>query len=186
MQGDDPKFAGNPAGASMMPTRLATGTLAYSGRKPSLPSMSNMSLQIGWDGSSVTGIYRVCTDGTTRWDNPFQVPVEANLSTEDNLFSAKLTGTSTTSADNSGNLTIQFNDILLTDLKGTFSWRDVNGWSSESDVCAGARIRFATLHEAWSTKAVSVQDGLSPAFINVECPTGTDAAIVFSAVPSFN
>ena len=182
---DDAIFATGPAAASEAAKISAAGSVLYFGRSSSLPTSSTISLDTAWDQSVVKGDYVSCDDGTEEWRDYYVVPVTAKLSTADNLFSATLTGTVENAADNSGDLWLHFDDLELSDLRGTFSWRDVNGWSSESDVCAGVRIRFGALLQKSGTKALIQRDQIQ-GFINVECPNDTPPKIAFSAVASFN
>jgi hypothetical protein len=161
------------------------GNVSYSGASASLPTSSQISLQIDWDQSSVSAQRVTCPNEDGRWVGPYVIPVRAKLTTADGVFSETLSGTVENLKDNSGDQIVHFNDLALSDLQGTFSWRDVSAWSKESDVCAGATLRFGMLLQKSSTKAITLQDTL-PGFINVECPSDTSAPIVFSALPTFN
>jgi hypothetical protein len=184
-QAGDSSFAGYPAGATVAATMSATGNVTYSGASASRPTSSKISLQIAWDQSSVSAPFVTCPDGNNRWQGPYEVPVKAKLTTADGLFSETLTGTVDNAKDNSGDQMVHFKDLALSDLQGTFGWRDVSAWSTASDACTGAILRFGMLLQKSSTKAITLQDAL-PGFINVECPSRTTAPIVFSAVPTFN
>jgi len=81
-------------------------------------------------------------------------------------------------------LELYFNDLALSDLHGTFSWRDVNGWSSESDVCADVRVRFGELRLKAETNTL-VGSGQYPGLLNIECPSDTPPLIAFSAAVNF-
>jgi hypothetical protein len=142
-------------------------------------------LDVAWDQSSVKGNFVSCDNGTEEWRDYYVVPVTATLSTADDLFSATLTGTVENAADASGDLWVHFDDLHLDDLRGTFSWRDVLGWSSELDVCADVRIKFAALLQNSGTKALVHRDQIQ-GFINVECPSDNPPKIAFSAVARFD
>jgi len=182
---DDAIFATGPAAASAAAKISAAGSVLYFGRSSSRPSSSTIALDTDWDRSIVKGNYVSCDDGTEEWADYYVVPVTAKLSTADNLFSATLTGTVENAADNSGDLWVHFDDLHLADLKGTFSWRDVLGWSAESDICADVRIKFGALLQKSVTKTLVQRDQLQ-GFINVECPSDSPPKIVFSAVASFD
>ncbi|HYQ04203.1 MAG TPA: hypothetical protein VER96_36275 [Polyangiaceae bacterium] len=176
---DDPKFASGPAAAVAAATMSASGTVSYSNRSSSLPTSSTLSLDIAWDQSTVEGSHLTCDDGSEKWGSYFTVPVTAQLSTSDGLFSATLTGKVKNAADGSRDLELYFDPMALSDLHGSFSWRDVNGWSSESDVCADVRILFSELRLKADTVTL-VQQGQLPGFINVDCPSETPPVLVFS------
>lgn len=180
----DANFAAGPARAVAAATITASGTVSYSGRAPALPTSSTLSLDIEWDQSSVAGTFFICDDGNDRWDTYFTVPVTAKLSTADNLFSTTLTGTVKNAADGSRDLEIYFDNLALSDLHGTFSWRDVNGWSSESDVCADVRVQVGWLRLEAETNTL-VRGGQYPGLINIECPSDTPPRIAFSAAVNF-
>lgn len=182
---DDAIFATGPAAAAEAAAISATGSVFYYGRSATLPTESTIMLDVAWDQTSVKGDYVSCDDGTEKWKDYYVVPVTATLSTADDLFSATLTGTVENAADASGDLLIHFDDLQLDDLRGTFSWRDVLGWSSEVDVCADVRIRFAALLQKSGTKALVHSDQIQ-GFINVECPSDIPPKIVLSAVARFD
>ena len=182
---DDPTFAKGPAAASAAASMSASGNVSYSARASTLSTSSTISLDIAWDQSVVNGSFLTCDDGSEKWGTYFQVPVTANLSTADNLFSATVTGNVENAADGSEDLSLHFDDLALSDLHGTFSWRDVNSWSSESDVCANVSVRFSELLQKAETKTL-VHRGQLPGFINIECPSDTPPYVAFSAVANFN
>ena len=184
-QAADSSFADYFAGASVAAKMSVAGNVSYSGASASLPTNSKISLQIAWDQSSVSAQRVTCADENGRWVGPYVVPVSAKLTTADGLFSETLTGTVDNAKDNSGDQMVHLNDLALSDLQGTFSWRDVSAWPTESDVCAGATLRFGSLLQKYPTKAITLQDAL-PGFINVECPSDPTAPIVFSALPTVN
>lgn len=184
-QPGDSSFADHFAGASAAAKMSVAGNISYSGASASLPTNSKISLQIAWDQSSVSAQRVTCPNQDGRWVGPYIIPVTAKLTTADGLFSETLTGTVDNAKDNSGDQMVHLNGLALSDLQGSFSWRDVSAWSKESDVCAGAMLRFGMLLQEASTKAITLQDTL-PGFINVECPSDPTAPIVFSALPTFN
>jgi hypothetical protein len=181
---DDAIFATGPATAAEAATISAAGSVLYFGRSSSLPTQSTIMLDIAWDQSSVRGDHITCDDGTDKWGDYYMVPVTATLSTADELFSATLTGTVENVADSSGDLSIHFDDLHLDDLQGTFSWRDVLG-SSEVDVCADVRIRFAALLQKSGTKSL-VHNDQNRGFINVECPSDNPPTVAFYALAKFD
>jgi len=126
-----PGFDAGPAAAAGSATRDWEGTLNYFDTKPSHLTTS-FELSMNWSGEPVTVLSGPCIQGDAGQSSrpPYAIPINAQFVTGDGWFAETLHGTVADATDGTGDLLVGFDDLDFSQLKGSFQWTDLSGFTA--------------------------------------------------------
>jgi len=182
-----PGFDAGPDAAADSATRVWTGTLNYFDTQSSHLTTS-FELSMNWSGEPVTVLNGPCIEGSEGQSSrpPYRIPILAQFATGDGWFAETLHGVVTEATDGSGDLTVDFDDLDFSQLKGSFQWTDLSGFTAAPE-STRSWFNFMTLiFRKQSNKLELIYQPVLPHWLGLYFqPTGAGRVLSLEASPTF-